>query len=114
MRFASLIAVALLAATAVTSPAQARSNDDQDRRIIVINNTHLKVARFYASNAGTGSWQEDVLGKEIIPAWGRQLFNLDDGTGYSQYDFKAVMESGEIVYRYGVNVCDTVSWTISE
>src|SRR5262252_8724719 len=75
-----------------------------DRRVKVHNQTGSTMIRLHASNAGTDSWQEDILGDNMIDSGFYWRINFDDGTGYCIFDFKGVFTDGER-YKYGVNVC---------
>jgi hypothetical protein len=83
-----------------------------DRRVRIINDSNVTLNRFYASNAGRRSWEEDILGRSVLPAGRSVMINIDDGTGACIFDFKAVLANGRTVESYGMNVCQITSWTI--
>jgi hypothetical protein len=85
-----------------------------DYRINLINNTSENIDRFYASNVGTDSWEEDILGVSILRPGRYVTINLYDGTGMCRFDFKTVMEDGQVLIRRNVNVCGITDYTISE
>ena len=97
LRFA--VAAALVAATALPAAAL-------DRRVRIINNTKYTIVEFYGSHTGTTSWQEDILGYDVLPPGNSVNVNFDDGTGYCIFDFKAVFNDGDVLEKYGVNVCE--------
>lgn len=98
LRTALLGALAILVST---SFAQA-----YDRRVRIHNQTGYDMYYFYASNTGTNNWEEDILGNDILPTGSYVTINIDDGTGYCQYDFKAVFEDGDEVVSWRNNVCE--------
>ena len=100
------LALALSAATAV--PALAL-----DRRMTIENQTGVTMTRFYGSNKGTKSWEEDILGEDVLPSGSSVKINFDDGTGYCVYDLKAVFEDGDEVTQAGVNICETGTFTFN-
>ena len=113
----SLITFVVLAIIAPVGDVTAQSYDGKDRRVRVVNETSsATVWGFYASNIGEDRWQEDMLDDEVIPPGSSRRFNIDDGTRYCHYDFKAVMRySGgrtTNIYRRNVNVCEVSTWTI--
>ena len=55
---------------------------------------------------GTNDWQEDILGSDILPSGSSVVINVDDGTGYCKYDFKAVFEDGDTAISPDNNVCE--------
>ncbi len=70
------MAVVLLAIS-VATPASAA-----DRRVRIVNNTGYTIVEFYGSNKGTDSWEEDILGYDVIGPYSALIINFDDGTGY--------------------------------
>jgi hypothetical protein len=84
-----------------------------NRNVTIINNTGQDIIRFYGSNAGTSSWEEDILGTGILPRGQAVNINFDDGTGYCTFDFKAELASGATRETYGVDVCRVSSVTIN-
>lgn len=85
-----------------------------DRRVRVHNETGYVMVSFFASNTGTNDWQEDILGREILSSGDSVMINIDDGTGYCRYDFKAVFDDGDEVEKYRVNVCEVADFTFTE
>ena len=104
---APALAVAVLVAGAVDASAY-------DRRVVVVNNTATAIQEFYASNTGEDDWQEDILGKSTLPPSGEMTINIDDGSGYCKYDFRAVFEDGAEAIKAGVNVCEVGRFTFEE
>ncbi|MDP1670427.1 hypothetical protein [Phaeovulum sp.] len=100
------IAVAASLVASIALPAAAL-----DRRVRIINNTKFTIVEFYGSHTGTTSWQEDILGRDVLPPGNSVNINFDDGTGYCVFDFKAVFNDGDVLEKYGVNVCEIGSYT---
>lgn len=97
-----LLALATAAVVALTSYASA-----YDRRVRVHNDSGYDIHYLYMSNKGSKSWEEDVLGPNDILSTGRTVIvDVDDGSGYCVYDFKAVFEDGDTAEKFGVNVCE--------
>ena len=84
----------------------------QDRRVLLSNESSYTLVKFYASNVGTNEWEEDILHRGVLASGYYIDVNVDDGTGYCHFDFKAVFSNGEEVIRHNVDVCSTLSWTI--
>lgn len=95
----SLVAVSLVG---VSSTASAR----QDRHVIIQNDSGYDIVAVYASNVGTDSWEEDMLGDLVLRDGRSARFNIDDGSGYCRYDIKLVFEDGDVIYRRAANVCE--------
>ena len=82
-----------------------------DRRVTIVNNTGYTIVRFFGSNTGSGSWEEDILGEDVLPSGDSVVINFDDASGYCKFDFRAVFEDGDELVREGVNVCEVATFT---
>lgn len=98
-KFSAVIALAMLSATVVTASAL-------DRRVQINNTSSYDIVEFYASNTGTGAWEEDILGADILPSGSSVMINIDDGSGYCKFDFLAVFDDGDEVVSSDNNVCE--------
>jgi len=76
-----------------------------DRHVHIHNNTSLDIYEFHASNVGTSNYEEDILGDDVIASGDTWNINIDDGSGYCKFDFKAVFEDGSSATKDNVNVC---------
>ncbi len=104
------LAAALLVSGFASGPAQAQ----EDRRVRIINETSYTIVRFYGSNAGSNSWEEDILGDDVLPPGQSVVINFDDGTGYCKFDFKAEFDDGDEVIQNRINVCEIESFRFTE
>ena len=109
MKTVLLGALAALVVTVGVTGAQA-----YDRRVNIINNTYYDIREFYASNVGSRNWEEDILGRDILPAGYEVVVNIDDRSGYCKFDFRAVFEDGDEVITEGVNVCEVGEFTYND
>ncbi|WP_234809608.1 hypothetical protein [Mycolicibacterium tusciae] len=103
------IVAAVVALLGLAAPANA-----QDRNVEVINQTQHAIVQFYASNVDRGTWEEDILGEDVLPVGQSVNINIDDGSGACLYDFKAVFDDGEELVRTGIDVCTTTAYTYTE
>ncbi len=114
MRHTFLLGLTSLAlAACVETTTTTYTTGAQNRNVTVINNTGQDIIRFYGSNAGTSSWEEDILGSDILPRGRTVSVNFDDGTGFCTFDFKAELANGATRETYGVDVCRVSSVTIN-
>ncbi len=104
-RAVALLLVLLALGLALPGPAAAA-----DRKVRIINDTGYSILRFYGSNKGTNSWEEDILGTSVLPAGSSVVIDFDDGTGYCVFDFRAIFSDGDELVRHGVNVCEIASF----
>jgi hypothetical protein len=108
-RIKSLLAFGLILGAIAPSGANA-----EDRHVRIINETSHTIVRFYASNVEKGSWEEDILGDQVLRPGGSVRINIDDGSGHCQYDFKAVFNDGDSLTRNGINVCNITNYRYTE
>ena len=59
------------------------------------------------------TWQEDILGDDVVPPGKDVRINVDDGSGHCKYDFKAVFDDGDALIRRNINVCEIRSYRYS-
>lgn len=85
-----------------------------DRRVQINNESSYDIIEFYASNTGTNSWEEDILGKDILPAGHSVMINIDDGSGYCKFDFLAVFDDGDQVTSSDNNVCELSEFSFTD
>ncbi|KKB84198.1 hypothetical protein VW29_11610 [Devosia limi DSM 17137] len=85
-----------------------------DRRVQINNVSSYDIYEFYASNTGTSAWEEDILGKDVLLAGSSVMINIDDGSGYCKYDFKAVFEDGDEVVSENNNVCELAEFDFTD
>lgn len=86
--------------------AGAANADALDREVQIVNNTGFTIVSFYGSHTDTNSWQEDVFGEHVLPSGDSVVVDFDDGTGYCIFDLRAEFEDGDVLEKFGVNVCE--------
>ena len=99
--------------TACTDGSTGATGSSANRNVTIINNTGSTITRFYGSNAGSDSWEEDILGADVLSPGSRVSIDFDDGTGYCNFDFKAVYADGSSSVQPDVDVCTTGSVTFN-
>ena len=111
-KVARVIGVGLLACSTLVNWGYVVPAEAYDRNVVLENQSDEAVLEFHASNVGTDSWQEDILGTDVLPPGDAVRINLNDGTGYCRFDFKTVMESGQSIIGRGIDVCTIGRYTI--
>ncbi len=109
MRIYKFVSYALLALTLLFTSASTVSA--QDRRVKIVNKTGFTIVRFYGSNKGRTSWEEDILGSDVISSGRSMMINFDDGSGYCKFDFKAVFDDGDVLIKKNINICEIGTFT---
>lgn len=84
-----------------------------DRRVRIVNDTGFTMVEFYGSNKGSQSWEEDILGTDVLEDGQSVVVNFDDASGYCKFDFRAVFNDGDEVVETGVNVCEIGTFTFN-
>jgi hypothetical protein len=104
-----------LAAMLAAGPVLAQgAGDGKNRRVTVENLSSQSVKNLYASPVTADTWEEDMLGSEVMPPNSRRAANIDNGTTECMYDLKAVMMDGKEHVRRRVNVCAVSRWVIGD
>ena len=98
--------LAILLGATLVSPALAL-----DRRVTIVNNTGFTMVKFYGSNKGAKTWEEDILGEDVLPSGSQVSVNFNDESGYCKFDFKAVFDDGDELVREDVNICEIATFT---
>ncbi len=93
----------------LSMPAQAL-----DRHVKIINDTGFDIVHFYGSQVDAKTWEEDILGQDLLAAGDSVDINFDDGTGYCMFDFRAVFEDGDELVRKNINVCEIGTYRYHE
>lgn len=84
-----------------------------DRHIQLTNTTRLAIVELYASHVGTGNWGQDILGDDFLPPGNSLIIDINDGSGYCRFDFKAVFDDGTALLRRDINVCEVEKYAFS-
>jgi hypothetical protein len=94
------------AAVAAAFIAVSFAAEAQDRRVNIINETGVTLNEFYGSNVNADTWEEDILGADVLPSGSSVVINFDDGSGECLFDFRAVFADGDVLVNEGINVCE--------
>ncbi|TFV57333.1 hypothetical protein E4P42_15640 [Mycobacterium sp. PS03-16] len=86
----------------------------QDRNVLIINETRHTMVEFYASNIGRQTWEENILGEDVLPVGQSLNINFYDGTEACLYDFRAIFDDGDELVRNRIDVCAISSYRYTE
>jgi len=84
-----------------------------ERRIELTNNTRFAIIEVEVARVGTGRWERDLLGDDILLPAQSVLVDIDDGKGYCRFDFKTVFDDGTSLIRRDIDVCAVERFAIS-
>jgi len=102
----ALATTLLCLSSALSNPALALN-----RWVELVNHTDHSLVKFFASNEDRSDWGHDRLGRHVIDPNHSIQRNIDDGSGYCMYDFKAVFDDGDVLTDFGINVCEIPDFT---
>jgi hypothetical protein len=85
-----------------------------DRRVRIVNDSHVDIVDFFAVNVDVRDWSESLLGDDILPAGGSVVLDFDDGSGYCRYRFRAVFVDGFELERPSINVCEVGTYRYTD
>jgi len=104
-----LIGILMLASLAVATTTSALADP---RDFTLVNQTDGIITHLYVSAVNTSSWEEDVLGRDILSP-GESVDIYFTGGSDCVYDIKVLVLDGREGYLYGVNLCTTSTVTFS-
>ncbi|HEV2099950.1 MAG TPA: hypothetical protein VGR45_13630 [Stellaceae bacterium] len=84
-----------------------------ERHVVVANDMRQAIIEIYVSSAGSGNWQQDVLGPDYLQPGGSALVSIDDRTGQCRFDVKTVLDDGTTLVRRSIDVCRTEGYALS-
>ncbi|MEH6698485.1 MAG: hypothetical protein V7672_07290 [Brevundimonas sp.] len=81
------------------------SNDGQNRRVRVHNQTGWTIVSLYATDPTRTDWRGDLLTPEALATGDSAVIDVDNGSGACVYVVRAEFSNGERLERVGINVC---------
>jgi len=96
--------------TTPTAPAELISRYDS-YSFRLTNGRSQSIFYFYASPSNVGSWEEDILGSDILAPDETSRISIDDDRASCIYDFKAIFSDGSSSTHYGIDICDLSRYT---
>ena len=100
----------LMLATMVVASTSAALADSRD--FTLNNNSDVIITHVYVSSVNTSSWEEDVLGRDVLSP-GESVDITFSGPGACSYDIKVLAVDGREGYLWGVDLCSTTDVTFS-
>lgn len=106
----SLVVSAVFGVSIVVSGAVSAA----DRTVTVVNKTKSTMSAIYASSVGARTWEEDILGQDMLASGESVEIDMDDGTGACRFDLKAEFSDGTEAIQQNLNVCKVGEFTFTE
>lgn len=72
------------------------------------------MSAIYASSVGARTWEEDILGEDMLEPGESVDIDMDDGSGACRFDLKAEFSDGSNTIQQNLNVCKVGEFTFTE
>lgn len=79
----------------------------------LINSTGMDITHVYVSPANVNSWQEDVLGQDILESGSSVVITFDRSEQAAYWDIKVTYASGSENYWQGFNLKEIYTVTLN-
>lgn len=107
MKFLRQLAIAA-AVSVVSTSAMAGSLEFK-----LINKSSFVITELYASPSNVRSWEEDILGMNVLGSGESVNVTIADGRRACEYDLKIVFDDGDEL-EDTTDLCDTGSYTVTD
>lgn len=94
---------------AASAPASA-----EDLVFTLENQSNYNIHYFYASPYNVGSWEEDILGDDILPPDYSVDVTIADGREQCEYDFRFEIDNEIIVEKSAIDLCEVGHYTLHD
>ena len=86
----------------------------QDLSFPLSNDTSVTLWELYMSPSNVNSWEEDILGANVLGPGETTNVIIADGRADCIYDIRGVFADGDVVEDWGVDLCDVGSYSFYE
>jgi hypothetical protein len=83
----------------------------QQLEFMLINLSPANIEAFFVSAASSGHWEENLLEGSYLPPGHEIGVRIGDGLRTCIYDLRAVFSDGDELEDFGVDLCETGSFT---
>lgn len=111
MHFRSMIALATAVAALWAAPAFA-----QEVVFTLDNQSSGAINELYVSTLDSNSWEEDILGQDVLPAGEQAEVTISNTDGRCEFDVRIVYDDGSITDERKINLCnlDNATYTVTD
>ena len=106
-----LARVSMLAAIAVLASGAAHA---QDLVFMLDNQSSEAVNEFYVSTVDSDSWEEDILGQDVLPSGEAARITISNAGDQCDFDLRIVYDGGSVVEEREIDLCETGSYTVTD
>jgi hypothetical protein len=101
MQLKSMIAGAAFASALWVAPAFA-----QELVFTLDNQSSGDINELYVSTLDSNSWEEDILGQDVLAAGEQATVTISNTDGRCEFDVRLVYDDGSITDERKINLCD--------
>ena len=94
------------ACLAVSLFASGASAQTESVSFELTNNTGFTLTHIYISLPSTDSWEEDILGDQVVGEGETVVISVDDGLPECKYDIRYDFEDGDSLVEKSVDMCE--------
>lgn len=109
MHLKSVFAGALFVSAFIAAPAHA-----QELVFMLDNQSTEAVNEFYVSAVASDSWEEDILGQDVLPSGEAARITISNAGDQCEFDLRIVYEGGSVVEEREIDLCETGSYTVTD
>lgn len=91
----------------------ATSSYAEDLDFMLKNSSSYVVTEFYASPSDVNSWEDDILGADVLGSGEAFNITIADGRTQCEYDLRIVFDDGDVV-EDTTDLCETGSYTVTD
>ena len=99
----SFVATACLAASLLATSVSAQT---ESVSFELTNNTGFTLTHIYLSLPSSNSWEEDILGDEVVENGETVVVSVDDGLEACEYDIRYDFSDGDSLIEKAVDMCE--------
>jgi hypothetical protein len=70
------------------------------------NQSSEAVSEFYVSTLQSNSWEEDILGEDILPSGDSAEITISNADGRCMFDIRIVYEGGSVIEEREIDLCN--------
>ena len=97
---------AILACATVVSALSAAPAFAEDIVFTLDNQSSGAVNEIYISTLDSNSWEEDILGQDVLPSGEQATITLQNANGVCEFDVRLVYDDGSVTDERKINLCD--------
>lgn len=85
----------------------------EDMVFKLINKSSFVITELYASPSNVKSWEEDILGTDVLGSGETVNVTIADGRRACEYDLRIVFDDGDAI-EDTTDLCETASYTVTD